>query len=337
MTISFCIPTYNRCKELLETTSNIIKQAIEIDKEADIEICISDNASSDNTNESLLYLKNKYPLVRFNINYNITNVGYDKNVINVLNLATGDYIVLKGDDDYIREGGVKRIFELIDIYKDIDIFITDLSIIDNSNNKRYYLSYLSGNTHQIVVDFTDEIQARNYFALCNDILPLGSFISTILIKAEAMKANVNKNFIGTNYVHLFYIWNYLFKGHKLLYLRESYIESVLGAKSSFGKGFSRIALDFNAICLVADTFIKDPTLNQDFKNVINRKYKFYSYIPSNKKKEFREVLYPLLKKSGHPYAEIINKHSYTLNLFIYFILSFLPSNIVNLIKKWRKF
>ena len=53
MTISICIPTYNRCFFLIDTLHDLFKQAIDLGVESQIEVCISNNASTDNTKEEL--------------------------------------------------------------------------------------------------------------------------------------------------------------------------------------------------------------------------------------------------------------------------------------------
>ncbi|EDQ3425490.1 glycosyltransferase family 2 protein, partial [Salmonella enterica subsp. enterica serovar 4,[5],12:i:-] len=57
MLISFCIPTYNR-KEYLEELLNSINNQEKFN--LDIEICISDNASTDGTEEMIDVWRNNY-------------------------------------------------------------------------------------------------------------------------------------------------------------------------------------------------------------------------------------------------------------------------------------
>lgn len=52
MLISFCIPTYNRCHYLILALNDLLQQAINLNVENSIEICISDNGSTDNTKKS---------------------------------------------------------------------------------------------------------------------------------------------------------------------------------------------------------------------------------------------------------------------------------------------
>jgi abequosyltransferase len=93
---SICIPQYNRVGFLIENLNQIAKQSYH-----GIEICISDDCSTDNTEETLqAYIpKYKYPIryERF-----VTNQGYDRNLRRAMEMATGDYIIILGNDDTIN-------------------------------------------------------------------------------------------------------------------------------------------------------------------------------------------------------------------------------------------
>jgi glycosyltransferase involved in cell wall biosynthesis len=108
--LSICIPTYNRVKILGKTLKNIINHAIEF--QDIVEICISDNASKDETEKMLRDLKNQYPkLIRYQINKK--NLGYDRNLLTVLQMANGKYAWTFGDYNLIVENGLEKIIDLI--------------------------------------------------------------------------------------------------------------------------------------------------------------------------------------------------------------------------------
>src|SRR5687768_4143004 len=93
MRISICIPQYNRIDLLLRSLKNIEHQTYD-----DIEIVISDDCSTDNTQEEILELQKKY---RYPINYFRfeKNEGYDRNYRKSIELATGQYCFIIGNDD----------------------------------------------------------------------------------------------------------------------------------------------------------------------------------------------------------------------------------------------
>lgn len=113
--LSVCIPTYNRAACLQRLLENIIPQILELEEGA--EICISDNASSDNTRDIVAEFQKKYPhLVRYRVNPE--NLGFDKNVFAVVNMAEGDFVWTFSDDDLVVEHGVREVVQAIQEPKD---------------------------------------------------------------------------------------------------------------------------------------------------------------------------------------------------------------------------
>ena len=109
--LSICIPTYNRESRLEKTIDNIISQALEFrDK---VEICISDNASTDGTKKVITKFKEKYPdLVKYNVNEE--NLGYDRNLLKVVLMAKGRFAWTFGDYSFIANE--KYLIDLVQIY-----------------------------------------------------------------------------------------------------------------------------------------------------------------------------------------------------------------------------
>ena len=97
MKISICIPQYNRIELLIRS----LKQ-IELQDYENIEIVVSDDCSTDTTTEEILNLKEtyRYPLVYFRFD---KNQGYDRNYRKCIELGSGDYCLVIGNDDTIYE------------------------------------------------------------------------------------------------------------------------------------------------------------------------------------------------------------------------------------------
>lgn len=94
--ISICIPTYNRgnyLNALLENLSELMTLYGEY-----IEVCISDNSSSDSTLE---VIENWNSLYYINFVRQDYNTGASENIKEVIKLANGKYTLLLGDDDGI--------------------------------------------------------------------------------------------------------------------------------------------------------------------------------------------------------------------------------------------
>lgn len=112
MKISICVPQYNRINFLLQSLDIISHQTY-----SDIEVVVSDDCSSDKTEECITTLQKsyKFPLV---YHRNQSNKGYDFNYRQSIELATGDYCIVIGNDDSIF--GDASIEKLAQFLKDND-------------------------------------------------------------------------------------------------------------------------------------------------------------------------------------------------------------------------
>ena len=136
--LSIAIPTYNRCNYLLEVLPQILKQCDEIDSQADkIEVLVSDNASTDNTQERIKELH--HPRIKYY--RNTANIGGDANFIECVKRANGKYVWLFGDDEIIVDKSLRKIFKAIEEYHP-SLLITG-SLLRKSQYFRTYHEALS--------------------------------------------------------------------------------------------------------------------------------------------------------------------------------------------------
>jgi glycosyltransferase involved in cell wall biosynthesis len=107
--LTIAIPTYNRSNYLDLNLSILLPQAKEYGNL--VEILVSNNCSTDNTEEVLAkYIAQDYDMVVFN---HKVNRGMDWNFIQCFNLSRSKYLLVLGDDDLILDGGLKRIIEFL--------------------------------------------------------------------------------------------------------------------------------------------------------------------------------------------------------------------------------
>lgn len=106
--LSLCIPTYNR-RDKLARLINGLQQDLRR-AGGKIEICISDNASTDGTNEFLMELSTQKYISVFRQS---ENLGFRKNYTTVYTMARGNYIWTLGDDDVIIENGLEKLLQLL--------------------------------------------------------------------------------------------------------------------------------------------------------------------------------------------------------------------------------
>ena len=126
--LSICIPTYNRAEVLNETLLSIVNNK---SFSEEVEVIISDNASSDDTAIVCKKYSDKFPNVRYY--RNDVNIK-DANFLQVLSLATGEYLKLNNDWATLEEEALQYMLDAIkaNIREKINIYFTD---------NRLYTSY----------------------------------------------------------------------------------------------------------------------------------------------------------------------------------------------------
>jgi glycosyltransferase involved in cell wall biosynthesis len=117
MKISICIPTYNRATHLANCLNSLkVSAGSAVD---DFEVCISDNASTDDTQEVVRQAQAVLP-IRYR--RNAENLGISRNFLNVVEMAEGEFVWLVGDDDLIVPSGLARLSRLIDEHPRVDFY-----------------------------------------------------------------------------------------------------------------------------------------------------------------------------------------------------------------------
>lgn len=107
--LSICIPTANRKKELAIQVSTLINQAKLNNISEQIQIVVGDNTDREDQFADPALLS--HPCVKYI--KNTGNIGYAKNVNNVLMNADGDFSWLLSDDDFLLENALIKIFEAV--------------------------------------------------------------------------------------------------------------------------------------------------------------------------------------------------------------------------------
>jgi glycosyltransferase involved in cell wall biosynthesis len=107
--ISICIPSFNRPFELRR-----LLDSIDAPFNLDIEIIICEDCSParDEIRNQVIQFRQttSYPVLYIE---NPLNYGYDRNLRELITLASGDYIVFMGDDDEFLPGAIKKLISFL--------------------------------------------------------------------------------------------------------------------------------------------------------------------------------------------------------------------------------
>lgn len=138
--LSICIPTYNRAKYLSRALKSIFDNMDSFSSL--IEVIVSDNCSQDDTT---LVCDEYSGYASFKYFRNEENKGPDYNISKCYHLAKGKYVWILGDDDYIRQGGIKSVLELLKLtsYPDIISLGADFNTSSKLNGINSICNYTS--------------------------------------------------------------------------------------------------------------------------------------------------------------------------------------------------
>lgn len=176
--LSLCIPTYNRAKFLDILIKKIGRQINELEDSELIEFIVSDNCSSDDTPSVVKRQMDNGIKIKYIRNEK--NLGMDGNFVSCFKKASGSYIWLLGDDDFLIEGALQLI---ISILKKGDYGLIHLNqtfnnsgIVTYSNKSSfladisYWITFISANI--VNSRFVPEIDFGKYMGTYFTLIPL---------------------------------------------------------------------------------------------------------------------------------------------------------------------
>ncbi len=126
---SVIIATYNGSKYILHELESIKNQTVKID-----EVIISDDASTDNTCEIIKEFISQNNLSNWQVLEHLTNIGFSKNFMSALYLASGDVVFLADQDDIWANNKVEKILDIFRKDSSIKAVASEFQFIDGVGN-----------------------------------------------------------------------------------------------------------------------------------------------------------------------------------------------------------
>ena len=138
--LAICVPTFNRAASLrnllisLETIKNTYGD--------EIEICVSNNGSTDETREIIEEFADKY---KINVHHKTVNIGGTLNIISVASQMQAHWGMWCGDDDELDVDGVKYLVNQLKVIPKSAWLLIDSSA---TNGKPLYMQRLPAGSHR---------------------------------------------------------------------------------------------------------------------------------------------------------------------------------------------
>ena len=190
MILSICIPNFNRSNCLDNCLNSILIS--KKNSQIEFEICISDNHSSENIEK----IVNKYKEdLNIKFHKNSKNLGFGKNIMQVVSMAKGTFVWIIGNDDLILPNTLSTLDKLFHKHTNIDFFFINSFNLNSKNIFNFPQPFDTKNLPTEMKKFSEITSDRtlNFFELINpkisfDFL-LGIYLS--VFRKEIWDKNMN--------------------------------------------------------------------------------------------------------------------------------------------------
>ena len=326
--LSICIPTFNRGEFLEKLLIDILKN----DSAEEIEIVISDNASTDKTDEVIEKYKERFTY--FIYSKFEENKGPDINFLKCVSLATSEYCWLMGSDDSIRIDGINCVLENIEKYKPT-IALVNITECDYNLKKIGIHNWFRGDGN-IKFDTKNKLELIKLFESANPLWGLFfGYISSIVVrKTDWDTVEYNNEFNGTLFSFTSILMEMIVKGctvvsiNEAVVLNRGYNDSMVTELK--GNQYARLVLDIDIYIKFSETM---PCLESKkaYIELARRNYSFYyifKIILSAKNNEWQETKRKFLiigiNSKLIAIVEFLNEFQYIFNLMLKLRVKFLP-------------
>lgn len=226
--LTIAIPTYNRA-ELLDKQLAWLSQAIQ-GFESDCEILVSDNCSTDNTQEIIHKWQNNLTNITFNSNKNHQNLGVMKNIMYCLNSANTEYVWAIGDDDPIQERTVTYVINKLKQYEHLSLLFLNFSGRNKVTGEPVHPPTIVGN-RWFDADTEDALgDGKAIFEHCFS----KSVGAVIFLTATVYRTNLVKRALeiwpdaANNWISLAYLAGYCAANGAVIVTKETFLECIVG-------------------------------------------------------------------------------------------------------------
>ena len=236
--LSICIPTYNMAPFLRELLESILQQN---PNPNELEICISDNASTDETEMLITDYQKKYP--RLVYGRATKNLGYDLNCLRSVALAQGRYCWLMGADDCLSGGAIQKVYQLLQ--QNYDLILVNRLECNANLQPFYYRRWLGKGVESQIFDLKSDEDFVKYAMQANGLGAFFSYMGSLIFSHDKwnMVQDRCSDMIGDGYIHVGMILSFIHTERFLLYyFRDPLVRCRLGNHDFLRNDFARRTL-----------------------------------------------------------------------------------------------
>jgi abequosyltransferase len=275
--LSICIPTFNRSFYLDKLLENISGQ-IDDSMAGLVQVCVSNNASADDTDDIIKKWAARSPFRIIN-SRNETNIGFDLNIRKVASLADGKYCWFMGDDDLFNDDAIRTMLK--ELESGHDIYLCDKVVCTIDMEPRNYSPWLSGPEGDADFNFSVMSEKIEFFKRVQSVGAAFGFISTIIVlKKRWNEAILVKEYMVAGYYHVITMFSIINiqKNVRLKYIRKFLVLYRGDNKSSslsIDMSLRRHVMDFELYSKLSDLYFKDNAiLKRYFLEILNKELSF---------------------------------------------------------------
>lgn len=260
--LSICIPTFNREVYLRECLKSLKRSWV-----FDVEVVVSDNASTDGTLTVLEDYAHELPL---RWQQQPTNLGFDRNCASVVSMARGRYCWLLGSDDCISIGALEQIMSLLRQHHP-DIFHfgyvqADLALLPLSR------SMPPASATPIVMT---AIEVPKYLSALQNVSLAFAFISCFIFRREKWITHLYRlpAWLDSHYVHAYMLHAMLAAGARVFSSDECFVIARGGNANEWNvKPASFLRLDATTLLRIHREIYSDALHLEAFGKIFRRSY-----------------------------------------------------------------
>jgi abequosyltransferase len=249
--LTIAIPTFNRSKILNDALCILIPQIEKYGNQ--IELIISDNASTDDTSYTVGMIINKFKSCNIKYNINKENLGFFGNFIKCKNMSSGKFIWLLSDDDHLKPGLVDTLMNLL------------------NSNGRYSCYYLKNypNNHLFKtyeISNTKLLNKENY--------NLGLISATIFYNDKSRDEELADKYLGNSFIGFIFLLNTFRINNKSIIIEGECFDTC----KSHPQGYNYFDVFINQWSVIYD-FINELKISRYISYSFQIKYLFTFLLP----------------------------------------------------------